>query len=938
MYPDAQIGQIGIIRLNNLTDKDYREVLPNEYITALSELSKIKGIEEYLPSEMLELIRDKNISKNENYAYNYTARLLNLYHKKGITSDRALVYGTVNHYVNDPNVSNKEQMLNAILNRIRAIRTLVPEDILRQPDYVLRDNELALEYKALLKTLSFYKLYGRDAYNSIKDISSLEKWVRSDIENKNPYFQWVFDAWYKAKTLAIATYDKRLSEKRKFFAPYLKYAKSVKGGTLTQYEGKYYEDLFEYIEIEVKDEKGNIIKEKINTYRLITEKRNKEKWDKLSKEQKEFIKSFNAYLSEMLIESLSLSYNGDKNRAKSVVNSLWDNIEGMIPVMRITSEQALFQAEFTGSVEVSIEKLLNQSNYYDASNKKNYYELNNYLAGQLISFSDIEYGSEGRKKIIGWNGDSWDIKQNKRVSTDLFSTLNYFEQQLLKKKFMDEVSDIWHIASALTNIREAETGMSQKNNLEIMASAIKRKLYGERLQFSDNETLRQVENSLMIMNNAASYLALAFNFTSNLKSFASQMISITSKAFGSKFTDRFGQKDLMFAIQEVATNPKKALAIAEKFGLVNSAEMERVLNKRLSGVNQGIMSNIKISNDIPFIFDQIGDYFTKLTVLVAQMKKEGTYDALSLVEDKETNTFEIVYDRSKDKRPKEIINYIAGKMLEQGLIQSVSDMNLPYDAEQIMRLDVILNRVASALTESSETLAQTTPIGKSLLKFKMFQMPILNSLFRQSGTNFNYRRLEMENGKVVEVMPYEESMYKTLVKSIGIVLQYKGDSYNIIKEQFSDEQRNNLINASINVVSLGILYILAKLSDDDEEDKKRRRKLVNRDEKSYLLLSILNSALNDISMFKFFSFDIVNKNPFAGLNVIQNFAGGLWELMTLNLDKGTKKLINSVGIINSIDNFYKTLDSQGYKDYRKKMSKSLQQTEDEIWEMLDITD
>jgi hypothetical protein len=385
----------------------------------------------------------------------------------------------------------------------------------------------------------------------------------------------------------------------------------------------------------------------------------------------------------------------------------------------------------------------------------------------------------------------------------------------------------------------------------------------------------------------------------------------------------------MIAMKEVATSPRKALMLAEEFGYINYSEMDRALNKRISGTDNSLSSSIRISNDIPFIGDKISDYYNKLTVMVAQMIKDGVWDSIILEE--KDNRLYIRYDSSKDKRPKELIKYIYDKQVEQGLIKYGEIMKYPYDVDAIKRIDLIINRVSGTLTESSETLAQTTVIGKSLMKFKIFSIPYINKVLKQKGVNFNYKIVEYKDGQIEEIYPHEESMYMTLLKSIGYIMNLGvGKGIEAIKDNMTEEEKNNLLNIAINMVSLGLNLILAKLAYDDEENRKRKRKYGGDD----FIYRVLNDALNDLSMFGIFqtgaSMNIVS------ISILKRFAGALFDLMTLDLDRGTRGLIKSVGALNSADAIYRMLNKEGYSSYRDELNKMLKEKERYIKEEIGI--
>jgi len=914
---------MGILPLNDIKQVKYKEIMPNEYIEAFKQLhkyAKIKGTKLF-PEQLHNILEQEKITQSSNYVLDFLEKLIAMYHKREINLSQNIVLEKLLEYRVK---RDKQDLSKAIRYRINDLRRKIKN--VDNINYNNFNNDLEREYYYLIRLYTNLHNQGREAYNSLLDTDSLDKLIRTDIENKNPFFQWVFDAWYRAKLLVLSSYKVNAEKRRKVFAKYVEKAKEKYGKALTRYEGKYYENLFKYIEVE-KDGK----KYKVNTFRLLNE--SDKEWKSLEKWEQEFIKDYKKLLKEMLIQSVAVQRDISIIEATNLVNNIYANIEDLVPVMRITTETALFSGELTGALETSLERMINRAEYYNAENQKDYEAISNYLYNQLYSFSverdGKSYGNIARRNIIGLQEDgTWDVDKNKDVSLDLLETLSYFDIHLQKKRFMEEVNDLWHIARSMLQVREAKTGLSQKNNIELLNSFIKRKLYGERLTFSETKIANTIERTLLLANNLTSYLALGFNYASNMKAFVGNTMNIVLKTLGNR-KDVFGEKELMMAMKEVATSPRKALMLAEEFGYINYSEMDRALNKRISGTDNSLSSSIRISNDIPFVGDKISDYYNKLTVMVAQMIKDGVWDSIILEE--EDNRLYIRYDSSKDKRPKELIKYVYDKQVEQGLIRYGEKMKYPYDVDGIKRIDVIINRVSGTLTESSETLAQTTVIGKSLMKFKVFSVPYINKVLKQKGVNFNYKIVEYKDGQIEEIYPHEESMYMTLLRSIGYIMNLGvGKGIEVIKDNMSEEERSNLMNIAVNMVSLGLLFVLQKIADDDEENRKRRRKYGKDD----FIYRVFNDALNDLSMFGVFSTGA--SLNIASISILKRFAGALFDLMTLDLDRGTRGLVKSVGALNSAEAMYRMFDKEGYSSYREELKRILKEEEENIKEEIGI--
>jgi hypothetical protein len=528
----------------------------------------------------------------------------------------------------------------------------------------------------------------------------------------------------------------------------------------------------------------------------------------------------------------------------------------------------------------------------------------------------------GRKSLLGYDSDSgnWDVDKNNLIDKDIMRTISYYKMNIAKKELMDSVADLYHIARGLLRNRETTTGESQKNNLDVLESVIKSKLFGEKLQFSEDETMRSIERALMSLNTVSNYVALGFNFLSNIKSTMAQYYTLYANATSNLFSnnERLQVKDLLKAHEIISNTPKKAIAVSEHLGLINMNEMNLVMEKRFSGIEKGITANFKLlDSDNLFLGDQVGDYFTKLLFMTAQMMKDGTWESYTV--DESNDGYNLKYDKSKDKRDKKIKEYINTKLAEQGIINKGEESNTAYDSDELRRMDLMMTRVLGSVSESQTALAHVKPIAKAFAKMRNYLIPKTANIFKSRGYNFNYTRYELKNGEVEEVYDYEEGLHTSFLSLVGKTAYYK-NPLKVYREMNKVQKEN--INQIISSMAYTLLLVIASNLLDEEKDKKKKKF-----SKDPFVINLLNSIMNDVSLFSNISgmFGAI-ENPFIGLSILQRLVGATGELLTLDLDKGTRDLIKSIGILKTIDGVTGfSNDKDIFKNLRRK-EKSIKQS------------
>lgn len=918
---DAQIGELGLIRSLGNTDSSLmvRKVFPNEYNERLRMLISSNFRNKF----RLNNLRLESILK-ESYKKDDSKRLmpdylsfLQGYYASNLPQEALDLPNKIQSYLAG---NDLHSLVYAIENRIKYLLNKYP-DLQDSLSYKsIYSDSLHLEFYYLVKTYFSLVSNNQDAYNSLDDIAKINSLITTDIENKNPYFSFLYEKYNVAKRVLKARFDEYVKRVDKIFS---EYKQSKNQLFYTNDESKLYERLFKYEEVIVIDSNGNKKKEKFNTFSLI--KPSDAEWNTLTSAEKRFIEKYSELLSDLYLESFKHKFGvlEGTRRYKAIEHIA----KYLVPPMFKVDDFALV-SESNEDILQNFENILigNQR----TSKAKDYSDL------PLLLYSMVnDLGSTAvRDSIIGKSNGVLDIEANRKLTTDLRSILNFFYINTERYGLLQETKDAWYISKIMSKLREIETNRSQSNIISLIDYYAQKVLFNERIKFSRDALTRSLEKSGLLAESFSTIKSLALNIGSNTKAFIVSMNKILTSTFAQR-KDVFGINELRKAITILPANIEKAFFIAERFQLINSDQLRWAVSKRLGTSNKNLF-NTKASTDWLFIGDKLSDMYIKLLSLTAQMIKEGTFDAYEL---KEINGVkELVYNPAKDKRPKELKDYILENRIREGL-QGVGNLTDAYDSKQISRIELILNRIGAGLTEGSEVYLSTIPFGRALLKFKVFNMPFVNMILKPKGRNFNYKRLEIisKDGKkeVVEIMPYEESVIRTLLRSMIIVL--KTGNTTLIREQFSDEQISSLRWAVWNIIytaSMFLVFMLTERDDDEYKDK-------NYIERRNFLFGLLKNIFQDMNMFNVLTpTGIFNLNGLVSVKGVGDTVEALWYFMTMDFDKSFRKTINSVGALNSIEEFYKAFNAEGYHDLNKRIRKRLQEREedlkDDIRDLLDI--
>lgn len=253
--------------------------------------------------------------------------------------------------------------------------------------------------------------------------------------------------------------------------------------------------------------------------------------------------------------------------------------------------------------------------------------------------------------------NSFQITQNKEIREKVIAENGpeYFENNLetlvLKYIFADtmkqEIDGVFPIIKSaliyLTN-QEALQNTKFSDDIDYLKNYVKSRIYNKSL---DDEKSKKVSAVIGAVQSTTSKLALAFSPVSGLyqviESLWKNMSIVLRKPMG---IDTFGFEEYAWAMKTLFKDMmspnqeySKTSLINQMLG-INDMDMNTYVDK-IKSDQRGIWN---IWSAMAFKFTSRPDYYSRMSIFIAQMKKDGTWDAYKVVNNK------LVYDWKLDKR------------------------------------------------------------------------------------------------------------------------------------------------------------------------------------------------------------------------------------------------------------------------------------------------
>lgn len=453
---------------------------------------------------------------------------------------------------------------------------------------------------------------------------------------------------------------------------------------------------------------------------------------------------------------------------------------------------------------------------------------------------NTDYGNANRLKLLGLERDNtgaWimsDVASNENISTNLWSILSSMALNNNRKiEYENRAVPVYNAINRILydleakdiNVEEAQDYLSRVNDFVIQAKPLNTKT--ELLGVNPEKA------GLLVTSATASYY-MFMNTNVAVLSTVSNGIAAWVEAFANLGYDEgfYGPKELLWATKEFFASPHKAMAINDLYQIMNHEE-------------QNLLNNptYKPFSKHPFTrhFSNIGnfatDYFARVVVVMAHMKKIGAWD--SHVYDKETG--KIVFDETLDGRwndgsdiKKAELANIKKIHHDQGLELRDGKLTMGFDMREITRLKYIGDKyIVGAYGAKQKAMLSTTFIGRMVSLFQVYLTSRLQNAF-QKGEYVTeggwYKTFEKpdENGNMQYVTAWERRYVEGYFRTMFTV--YAPRALDAIKNKekvtevwntLNTAQKYNIQKAFTQFTLMLIMLAMAKFirwpDDDDDE-------------------------------------------------------------------------------------------------------------------------
>lgn len=359
----------------------------------------------------------------------------------------------------------------------------------------------------------------------------------------------------------------------------------------------------------------------------------------------------------------------------------------------------------------------------------------------------------------------------------------YFEQNLENllfkhmvaystKKRIDEIMpEIKSGMAYLINLGESQN-TNFENDVEYYQNYIQNKIKNQPIDedpiLGSGEKSQKVRAVTGKIKSAASLVALGFSpiqwFGQRLDGLWKDIQFIIRKPDG---TNAFTLKNMISAYKEVnkdlfhySDKPTKCQLINELYG-INDMDMNQYADK-LRTDKHGLFN----LNELAYKFTSRPDFYNRMTIIVAQMKAQGVWDALDVVDGR------LVYNYKKDKRFEAYANdrkddpkydeqralylAIAQQFVEEGtsnpdgtLFQIGQDLPAAYTSKEMESMKSLCDLTYGYYTNENKSMIHSTFLGGLWMQMKTYWSGKKNQYLNSGGVRLlgHWEQLKNDNGE-----------------------------------------------------------------------------------------------------------------------------------------------------------------------------------------------
>lgn len=854
--PSVNFHRAAIVQMSQGITMDLIDM--NKTIPYLKYINNFKFVKDKMPVELYGVFENKDLYDFKNYGFEWMPIIMNYFKNQKIgeaTPSTFILEKSLGDIGSDFNRVEVIEALKFYITMEQGDNNTNP-DVLLNNDLYIAASEALIYYTNSIKSVGTNKLDG-DYKGRIAELHPL-----AAIDNE------LFQEGRKAYVFAERKISRMLidfSEKNlKLMQPVIDLFKIKRGipllSKIKDDAGNIFKDMF--IDVKALNSEGKSVS--VN-YPMIHYTLNnpltKEAFNsgKIKQEHLDYGKFVVDKFKEIVVENIKHKHSFDSARfyknGKLQEKELNDFAEmefnrmfpedrlGFIPVVSKTAFESMTQdGDFKGAFKKWFDNVTNPNKNWDQ-------DFNDVESGKYHTVADRferQYDSNRFLEQIGLSLDNGvltlvDAKKNADMSHDISNTMHLLAVSSYRKTIYEK-DVLPYINSVLSLLKKKKEGQDSKNDdlIKLVEKFKRAVIHGEIDKNIGNFFGMNVDNILLTVKKAMSN-TLILNTGVSISSFVSGSLGIMSKAIQGGITN-----SRYFTMKEYTEVGKMFMEFFNKPDINNNFTKITLLVKeyqvgKWSADDLILLPEHQKQKEVLFqshyghYLNWAGDTAQRVWIAIAQMKKDGLWDAYTLVENKDGEIVlkfdETKVDRFKGDNGKLIRDSVYADLVQQGL-QDPNEKKLSrgYDEKEAYVLKAIADQyVLGAFTKDSKALANYDTQGALMMSFRNFLPTRIINKFGRTHYNSDlaFRTvIETKDGKkeVVFQNPMFEGQLNSLKglfneamiarKEVGMM----GMTQSAWKK-LPNERRENIVQLMIDIglsTSLLFFYGLAFGDDDDE--------------------------------------------------------------------------------------------------------------------------
>ena len=357
-------------------------------------------------------------------------------------------------------------------------------------------------------------------------------------------------------------------------------------------------------------------------------------------------------------------------------------------------------------------------------------------------FSASEENSQTRQELLNSEDISfWETNVENIV-------LNY-ELAYIRKEILDEVLPIVKSYRIVLEAYGDITRVDMSDNVEYLKNFVKQAVYN-RLSLSDEE--KSITKHMMGVKQMTSLMMVAGNIVAPIRDVLDGMWKTIGIFVGDTWgaNKGFTKKDYLWAMGKLMRMDMNTIKLCEalnkRLGITNFDI--NILAKRARTGRHGIFN----FRDKLFWTSTAGDYFNRMSLLLAKMHYDGCFEACKFDEGfeydiKKDQRFEVyVNNKTNDSRYKEqraLYLSVIREFNEQGYNLKAEDMTLPlpYTPKEINIIKSFADRMYGYYDHDVKMQAERTALGMVALQFATYLTAMKTQWFASPGMRDSLKRV-----------------------------------------------------------------------------------------------------------------------------------------------------------------------------------------------------